>query len=84
MYKFKYDEVLEDHGQSARKDESTAIEQSIELLRVAEANGVRSREAVEALFYLRRLWTRLIEDLGSPDIKRPREEDKPANRFVRR
>ena len=71
MYKFNYADVLEDTGQSAREDESTAIEQSIEMLRAAEAAGPRSRESIEALFYLRRLWSLLIEDLAKPDNDLP-------------
>jgi len=71
MYKFNYADVLEDTGQSAREDESTAIEQSIELLQAAQAAGPRSREAIEALFYLRRLWSLLLEDLASADNDLP-------------
>ncbi|MGI9463641.1 MAG: flagellar biosynthesis regulator FlaF [Aestuariivirgaceae bacterium] len=71
MYKFNYAEVLNETGQSGREDECAAIEQSIEMLRVAEAKGRRSREAIEALFYLRRLWSLLLEDLGSPENDLP-------------
>lgn len=71
MYKFNYADVLEDTNQSARQDEATAIEQSIEMLKAAEAAGPRSREAIEALFHVRRLWALLIEDLASPDNDLP-------------
>ena len=72
MYKFNYADVLEDTGQAAREDEATAIEQSIEMLEKAQAAGARSREAIEALFYLRRLWSLLIEDLAKPENDLPR------------
>ena len=71
MYKFNYADVLEDTELSARHDEAAAIEQSIELLETAQAAGARSREAIEALFYLRRLWSLLIEDLASADNDLP-------------
>ncbi|NNE24996.1 MAG: flagellar biosynthesis regulator FlaF [Rhizobiales bacterium] len=71
MYKFNYADVLEDTGQAAREDEATAIEQSIEMLEKAQAAGARSREAIEALFYLRRLWSLLIEDLAKPENDLP-------------
>ncbi len=71
MYKFNYAEVLNETGQSGREDECVAIEQSIDMLRAAEAAGTRSREAIEALFYLRRLWSLLLEDLGKPENDLP-------------
>lgn len=71
MYKFNYADVLEDTGQAVRQDEATAIEQSIEMLEKAQAAGARSRESIEALFYLRRLWSLLIEDLAKPENDLP-------------
>ena len=38
-----------------------------ELLKLAKERGARSRESVEALLFLRRLWNALIEDLSHPE-----------------
>jgi flagellar protein FlaF len=71
MYQFSYAEVLDETPQAARERERQAIDRSIELLQAAEAGGVRSREAVEALLYVRRLWSYLIEDLAKPENDLP-------------
>ena len=67
MYTLKYAEVLDDKSADARRDEAAAIEQSIEMLELAQEKGPRSREAIEALYHLRRLWSLLIEDLARPE-----------------
>jgi flagellar protein FlaF len=73
MYQFPYAEVLDETPQSARQRERQAIERSIELLRAAEVAGVRSREAVEALLFVRKLWSLLIEDLAKADNDLPNQ-----------
>ena len=45
MYQFSYAEVLDETPKGARERERQAIDRSIELLRQAEQQGVRSREA---------------------------------------
>lgn len=72
MYQFSYAEVLDDAPASAREREHQAIERSIELLRAAEKAGVRSRECVEAVLYVRRLWNFFLEDLALPDNELPK------------
>jgi flagellar protein FlaF len=67
MYQFSYAEVLEESPAEARHHERRAIEQSIALLEKAEQAGPGSFEAIEALAFLRRLWTILIEDLAKPE-----------------
>ena len=67
MYQFSYAEVLDETPKGARERERMAIERSIELLAMAEQQGVRSREAVEALLFVRRLWAHFIEDLAKPE-----------------
>jgi flagellar protein FlaF len=67
MYQFSYAEVLDETPKGARERECQAIGRSIELLEVAEKSGVRSRDAIEAILFVRRLWGVLIEDLASPD-----------------
>lgn len=53
--------------------ERMAFDHAIELLQAAEAKGAGSREAVEAIFFLTRLWNLLLEDLASDKNGLPRE-----------
>ena len=71
MFTFNYAEVLDETSENARENERSAIEQSIEMLQEAAEKGPRSREAIEALFYLRRLWSLLLEDLAKTDNDLP-------------
>lgn len=71
MYQFSYAEVLDETPRSAREREREAIDRSIELLKEAEASGVRSREAVEAVLFVRRLWSYFIEDLTKAENDLP-------------
>jgi flagellar protein FlaF len=73
MYKFSYEEAMNDSGMKQRENERLAIEQSIALLRQAEAKGAGSREAVEAIFYLNRLWSFLLEHLARADNALPED-----------
>ena len=73
MYQFSYAEVLDETPKGARERERQAIDRSIELLREAEAQGVRSRAAIEAILFVRRLWGYLIEDLARPDNDLPQK-----------
>jgi len=72
MYHFSYAEVLEEAPKDARQRERMAIERAIELLELAEAKGPRSREAIDALDFVRRLWGMLIEDLANPENDLPK------------
>ncbi|MCC7253304.1 flagellar biosynthesis regulator FlaF [Hyphomicrobium sp.] len=67
MYKFYYDEVLDESPKEARAQERTALERSIALLQEAENKGPQSREAIEAIFFVRRLWGVFIEDLAKSE-----------------
>lgn len=73
MYKFSYEDVLEDLPQEARDRERRALDYSIELLKAAEESGVNSVEAAKALAFANKLWTILIEDLASPENDLPKE-----------
>lgn len=67
MYQFSYAEIMEDGVADARDRERQALTRSIELLTLARDEEGYSREAIEALFYTRRVWIRLIEDLRQPE-----------------
>ena len=71
MYQFSYAEGLDETPQGARERERQALDRSIELLEAADKVGVRSREAIEALLFVRRLWSVLIEDLADPENDLP-------------
>ncbi len=73
MYRFSYAEVLEETPQTARERERLALQHSIDLLRSAVQNGPSSREAVDALYFLRRLWGFFIEDLAKPENDLPQQ-----------
>ena len=67
MYKFSYEETLSDSGARQRENERLAIEQSVTLLKRAEMAGPQSREAVDAIVFLNRLWSFFLEDLAGPE-----------------
>ena len=67
MYQFSYADVQEDGVAEAREREREAINHSISLLTAAKANGLESRDAIEAVYFVSRLWVRFVEDLASPE-----------------
>lgn len=73
MYHQLYSEVAEEASSRIRQDEQRAFRHSIGLLARAREKGIGSREAVEALFFLNRLWGVLLEDLASPENALPKE-----------
>jgi flagellar protein FlaF len=73
MYKFSYEETLIESGSRQRENERLALEQSVSLLKSAETAGSGSREAIEAIFFLNRLWSFFLEDLAKPDNGLPDE-----------
>ena len=73
MYEFAYNEVVEDSRQTMRAREREAMDRVIAMLRSAQEKGPLSRERVEALFYLRRLWTIFLDDLKDPSNELPEQ-----------
>lgn len=73
MYQFAYDDIQTDSVTEARDREYQVLSRSIELLDAARQAGKNSQEGVEAIHYLNRVWTALLEDLGSPDNALPKE-----------
>mgnify|MGYP000898259599 CR=1 FL=1 len=67
MYQFSYAEIMEDGVADAKDRERQALTRSIELLTLARDEQGYTQEAIEALFYTRRVWIRLIEDLKQPE-----------------
>ncbi len=73
MYQFSYAEVQNDSVADARDRERQLLSRSIDLLVKAKDRGIGSLQAVEALHFLNRIWSTLVEDLGSPDNALPSE-----------
>ena len=73
MYEFSYNEVVEESPQLMRAHERRAMDRVIDLLRAARARGPGTREVVEALYYLRRLWAIFLDDLRNPDNELPEQ-----------
>lgn len=67
MYQFSYAEIQQDDLAEAKDRERQLLDRSIELLRDAKQRGAQSSEGREALFFVRRIWVRFIEDLGSSE-----------------
>ncbi len=66
MSRVSYSEIIEDGPTFARDNEKSAIDHSIALLEAAEPKGANSREAIEAIWFTRRLWSMLMQDLADP------------------
>ena len=73
MYRRFYSEILEDAPQLARANERAVILHSIQLLDRAERAGPKTRQAIEALLFLRRLWEFLLVDLGKSENQLPQK-----------
>lgn len=73
MYQFSYAEIQADSVADARDRERQLLTRSIEMLTQAQREGAGSLVAVEAVHFTTRLWTSLIEDLGSEENALPKE-----------
>lgn len=71
MYKFYYNEVLDESPKEARDNERSALERSIALLEEARRQGAQSRESIEAIYFVRKLWGIFIEDLARSENELP-------------
>lgn len=67
MYQFSYAEIMEDGVADSRDRERQVLDRSIALLTTARQQKGYSREAIEAIYFTRRVWIRFIEDLRAPD-----------------
>ena len=73
MYQFSYAEIQSESVADARDREKQLLTRSIDMLIEARDYGLNSREAVEALHFLNRVWTHFVEDLGNPENALPKE-----------
>ena len=73
MYHFTYSKVVAEGSQTTRAAEREVLLQSVELMEQAELAGAAAREAIDAVYFVSRLWCHFIEDLGSPDNHLPND-----------
>jgi flagellar protein FlaF len=73
MYQFSYADVQTDSLADAKDRERQLLDRSIELLEAARDSGVNSRQSIEAIHFLTRIWTAFIDDLGRSDNELPKE-----------
>lgn len=73
MYQFSYAEVQNDSVADARDRERQLLSRSIDLLVKARDAGPGTLATVEALHFLNRVWSTLVEDLGSTENALPAE-----------
>ena len=72
MYESTYVSMLEDTAERIRENERRAFDTAITKLKLAQQTGRGTPESVDALLFVNRLWTILLEDLadqgnGLPD-----------------
>ena len=67
MYQFAYTEIVEDSRTEMRARERDALDRILGMLGAGTDGGPLSREVIEGLYYLQRLWTIFIADLQSAD-----------------
>lgn len=73
MYQFSYEEIQADSIADAKDRERQVLDRSIELLRAAREAGDNSREIIEAVLFMNRVWTAFLDDLSSSDNELPPE-----------
>ena len=73
MYQLNYAEVQSDSAADSKERERALLQRSIDLLKKARQDGPKSFATVEAVHFLNRLWSSLLEDLASPQNELPKE-----------
>jgi flagellar protein FlaF len=73
MYQFSYADVVEDSPREMRARERDALGKAIAMMAQGREKGHGSREMIEALFTMRRLWSIFLEDLQKPENELPPE-----------
>lgn len=73
MYQFSYADIQTDSVADAKDRERQLLSRSIDLLVAARDVGPMSVQAIEAVYFMNKVWTAFIEDLGSADNELPTE-----------
>src|SRR6478736_1165058 len=71
MYQFSYAEIMADDVADSKGRERQVLDKAITMLQTAMKSGRESRDAVEALYFTRRVWIAFIDDLRSPENQLP-------------
>ncbi|MGO4573397.1 flagellar biosynthesis regulator FlaF [Microvirga sp. 2TAF3] len=66
MYRFSYAQAVEDSSNECRRREYDLFDRAIAMLKAAEKAEVGSPDLINAVAFVQRVWTFLIQDLGSP------------------
>jgi|SRR4051812_42197444 flagellar protein FlaF len=61
-----YEAEIEDSGREARAREQQALNHGINLLKRLQSGDLLPSDEIDALLYIRRLWTFFVQDLSSP------------------
>ncbi|MCJ2122101.1 flagellar biosynthesis regulator FlaF [Methylobacterium sp. J-077] len=67
MYGASYAEIMEDSPSLAREREREAFDRAIDLMKRAEAPDAPFEARAEAVSFVQRLWSVLIDDLVKPE-----------------
>ncbi|MET0575292.1 MAG: flagellar biosynthesis regulator FlaF [Mesorhizobium sp.] len=73
MYQFSYSDIQTDSVADAKDRERQLLTRSIDLLIAARDVGPMSMQAIEAVYFMNKVWTAFIDDLGSADNELPTE-----------
>lgn len=73
MHKLQYAEISNDDQKEARERERMALDQSIELMLLADGEGAVSTDVAKALVFTNKLWALLVHDLADPGNGLPKE-----------
>ena len=73
MNRASYAEAIEDGSDVARRREQAAFDYGVKMLTRLREGDTTRHDRLEAMLYMRRLWSFLIEDLGSPANELPEE-----------
>ena len=71
MYQFSYAEIMADDVADAKDREIQVLDRAITMLNKAAVAGRSSMDAVEALYFTRRVWIAFIDDLRLPENQFP-------------
>lgn len=71
MYHATYASIVEDQSVLARANEWQALDRAVTLLELARPTPTTSAETKEAITFVGRLWSMLLEDLASAENSLP-------------
>jgi flagellar protein FlaF len=73
MIRPSYADTIEDGSDVARRREQMAFDYGLRMLERLREPGATRHDRLEAMLYMRRLWSFLLEDLGNPANDLPQE-----------